>query len=272
MNKHNLEIPDWKLERYLLNELPEADMKYVRTAVETDPAVRSRLTNLEESNRAILGQYPPDRVADTIMERSRKSRVETRRRAPQFRVLPDLAALVLAMGAAMLLIYVSLPYFRGSTAAVSQTQRMETDTRIKGLSPRLFLYRKTRVGSEPLPNEGLARQGDLVQLAYRPAGKPFGVILSIDGRGTVTLHMPRQGGNSAHLKRGDVIPLDASYLLDDAPNWERFYFITSDAAFDTEPILKAAGSAAAGRSTLAPGKMNLPTTFDQYSITIRKGD
>ena len=63
----------------------------------------------------------------------------------------------------------------------------------QGLEPSLTVYRRTDRGSETLADGAVARTGDLLRLGYTAAGRRYGVILSIDGRGAVTLHLPSSG-------------------------------------------------------------------------------
>src|SRR5213075_1493137 len=91
------------------------------------------------------------------------------------------------------------------------------DDRVKGLEPGLTIYRRTAAGTETLA-----------------------------GRGVVTRHFPADGDRAAALARGRVTLLDQAYELDDAPGWERFYFVTGDTPFAVAPIVDAAHEISAG--------------------------
>ncbi|MDE2832664.1 MAG: hypothetical protein OXN20_21310, partial [Gemmatimonadota bacterium] len=90
-----------------------------------------------------------------------------------------------------------------------------------------------------------------------------GVIVSVDGRGTVTRHLPASGTSAVRLIQGDPVPLDYSYELDDAPKWERFYFLTADASFDVRDVVQVAKE---GLDSLRVGR-----EFEQFAITLYKG-
>ena len=62
---------------------------------------------------------------------------------------------------------------------------------------RLLVYRHESNGDRALPDGARAAEGDLVQLAYRERHGGFGLLLSIDGAGAVTLHWPDRAGDSA---------------------------------------------------------------------------
>jgi hypothetical protein len=127
--------------------------------------------------------------------------------------------------------------------------------------PALALYRRTAAGSESLADGSVARAGDLVRVGYRSAGHAYGVIFSIDGRGHVTMHLPPAGGRAAPLGRETTVLLDTAYELDDAPLWERFYFVASDAPFGVAPVVDAVRRAAA-----------LPKGLEQSTISLQKED
>ena len=65
------------------------------------------------------------------------------------------------------------------------------------------------------------------------------VLISIDGNGYLSQHYPEYGNKAYELDNGGEIPLDYAYQLDDAPDFERFLFITSDSSFDIRKLIKA---------------------------------
>ena len=141
--------------------------------------------------------------------------------------------------------------------------------RIKGLLPGLAVYRKTAEGSETLADGAVAHTGDLIRIGYHAAGRPYGVILSIDGRGGVTLHLPPDGDRAATLDREATVLLDQAYELDDAPRWERFYFVTGDAPFATALVLDAARRAASPHGQ-PPRELALPRGLEQSTFSLQK--
>lgn len=106
-------------------------------------------------------------------------------------------------------------------------------TRIKGNphTPALVIYQKTPSGVIKLREEHTNLQNDVLQIAYVSAGKPYGMIFSIDGNGTVTRHLPTRKFEPVKLKTKGEHVLAQAYQLDDAPKIERFFFLCSDAPF-----------------------------------------
>ena len=244
---------DWKLERFRLNELPEEEMREVQNALDEDPNLRARLKALEESDRKIRASYPTERVARQI------ARQLERREVPSIsRFGPRLA-----LAAVVLLAVVFAIYLPGPEVPPAWDRKGMDGIRLKGAKPDLLLYRKRASEVEQLADKSVAYAGDLIQVFYRAAGKPFGAIVSVDGRGTVTRHLPASGTRAVRLIQGDPVPLDYSYELDDAPKWERFYFLTADTSFDVRDVARAAKG--------GPDSLRVGRAFEQFAITLYKG-
>jgi hypothetical protein len=141
--------------------------------------------------------------------------------------------------------------------------------RVKGLRPSLTLYHKTSGGSETLEDGARVHAGDVVRLAYRSAGRGYGTIVSIDGRGVLTRHLPTTGARAAPLRSGETVLLEHAYELDDAPRFERFYLIVSEAPFDLSPVLAAARRAAGSGGGAVPA-LELPSAFEQSTFSLQK--
>ena len=71
------------------------------------------------------------------------------------------------------------------------------------------------------------------------SGAKYGAIISIDGNGYLTQHYPEFGANASILEANGEIPLEYSYQLDDAPDFERFLFIASENQFDIAALIDA---------------------------------
>src|SRR5690606_30966685 len=113
------------------------------------------------------------------------------------------------------------------------------------------------------------RAGDLLQLSYVAAGRRFGAIVSIDGRGVVTTHLPLAGPGAAALGAGPAIPLEQAYELDDAPGFERFVFVTGTSRFEVAVVAAAARAVATGRAP-ATTPLSLPTGLEQHDFVLPK--
>ncbi len=235
-------IPDLLLERYALDELPPAAREAVDREIAGDPSARTRLDAIASSNAEILRRHAPAGLVGTPAPR-----IHSRRGA----------AVSLALASAVVAVLAVMPHLPAAA----------TD-RIKGTAgdrPAIAVYRRTPAGSERLADGDIARAGDLLRVGYQPAGRAYGVILSIDGRGSVTLHLPPQGTQAAPLAQTKMTLLDSAYELDAAPRIERFYFITGTRPFAVAPVLAAARAA-----TTAPLSLPLPASLEQVTFTVQK--
>lgn len=270
-------IDDLTLEQYILDELPPARVKQVELLLDTQPALRTRLEELEQSNNNILEKYTPARMATAINDRVRVEKAKQEARQPQrspllkrlFYAVPTLTAAVIAF-------FVILPIFKGGPAnpVYIDPQTGLEITRLKGEEKGpLMIYRQIEnSGKELLKANDTAREGDLLQLAYNSGGRQYGVILSIDGRGVVTLHFPESESGSTKLEPRQKVLLKTAYELDDAPDFERFFFITSFKPIDVANIKTRAQQLAGNEEKRKVSPINLDKNLEQNSILIRKGE
>ena len=103
-------------------------------------------------------------------------------------------------------------------------------------------------------------------MQYHAAGRQYGAILSVDGYGSVTQHFPARGDRARALDTTGLVSLEFAYELDDAPRWERFYFVTSTTAFELPGVL----AAAAGTVTTSGDSLVLADGLEQFMLTLTK--
>lgn len=218
-------VSDWKLERLARGELSADEAKKVRAALEAAGEL-GRLEALARSNDEILAQHPPANVAREVKRRLARAEVK---KAPA-RLWVGLA---LPLAAAAALVLVLRPASRTGDDLGDET------IYTKGLKPELRVYRKSGAQAEALKPRAKVRKGDMLHLRYIAAGQRYGVIASIDARGTVNLHLPEVPGKAASLAPSGERALAHSYELDDSPGFETFVFVTSDQPFDTEAAVSA---------------------------------
>ena len=258
-------IPDLYLEQALLEELPD-DKKDLLRREDTSDALES----LRSSNEDILERYDPAKIAAEIQRRLDSSSGEESNVISSTWFSRNRAPVLLAAAALALLAGVSPFLFRQDPLLNPVLPGTEI-TRIKGMEPAISLFRKLDGTVEELRADAAARESDLLQIIYNAAGKPFGTIFSIDGRGVVTLHYPVDKDGSLVLKRDGDVALEYAYRLDDAPLFEQFFFVTSDTRFNIEIVLSAAGDLAEHLvSGSTHGVLALPDGLDQTSLKIKK--
>lgn len=267
-HQHPQPVPDLILEQYRLHELGPAEAQRLERMLGADEALRRRLEAFQSSDEEIRRLYPAAWFAERV--RTRQAADRRRFRGPSWHGAARWAVPA-ALTVITTVLVATIPS-RSESPAVSGAITVDTGgvpDRIKGLRPALSVYRRTAEGTESLADGDVARTGDLLRIGYLAAGRSYGVILSIDGRGAVTLHLPATGGRAAALGRTGTVLLDRAYELDDAPRWERFYFITSTTPFDVASIIDTARRAAAGDRPL-PAALSLTRGLEQVTLTLQK--
>lgn len=244
-------IPDWKLERYLTGDLPEGEMREIRELEKTDEIFAGRVKMMREDNAAILKKLPFERLSEKMEARgtlaSGGSFISGKGMPAGFKLVKFAAA------AALVLAVVSVALFSqreigpdAGTQVAGGAQVMDVamvdaseipggagDTRIKGLDARMEVWKKTGDSAVQMPNLGEAREGDEIQLRYAVPEKCFGMLFSMDGNGTLTMHMA-DGSSAVVLEPGKMTTLPFAYKLDNAPKFEKFFLLTSRAAFELD--------------------------------------
>lgn len=254
-------IPDWLVERAALDEVGPHRDRIDRA----DPReLAEQIAGLRADNAAELASHPAGPAVAQIEARiagEQRRRVARRRRW-------QLGVLGLASAASIVVVVVLIGK-RGPITDETVTEapgELPTE-RVKGAS-RLLAFRLVDDGVEQLKEDTLARAGDVIQLRYNAGGKNHGVIASIDGAGAVTLHYPAtEDGSTALAPKTTALP--HAYALDEAPNFERFFFVTADEPIDVAGCLTTL-RALAQRSDGATATPELPAGLRQWSLRLRK--
>ena len=247
-----------KAEMYHLGELPSSWKK------DLEPEdLREDLEAITRSNREILSAYKPEEMAEAIRKKMNET-TGTEGKEPPFAPHPRKAGLpYLIPAAAMILFGLFLPLM----FTISEKTPREEITRVKGMGePELKVYRDLRGESEILEQYETAEASDLIQLAYQVTAPVYGMIISVDGRGVVTRHLPEESVTAAPLKTGGQQLLPFSYELDDAPDYETFYLITSDKPFPVAPVIDLIAGEAREKKIL----LDIPALLKKGGLDHRK--
>jgi hypothetical protein len=248
-----MSIPNWKIERYLLGELPAREMAALKTLENKNIEFCSQLALLRNSNEELLAEYP----AKEFEEKMRAAKFKVIEHKKNRWLMPFSACAALLIAATVL-----INIFPGENAlenSLAQNAVISEDgTRVKGLKTGLEIWRKTADSSEKLSNNSEAKAGDLLQMRYIAEEKCYGILLSMDGNRVLTIHLSGENDRAKELEAGKIISLENSYELDNAPKSETFYFFTSKNEFALAPIAEA----------LLSGKM--PKSLQVSQITLRK--
>ena len=230
-------IPDWKLERYLTGDLPEGEMSEIRELEKTDEVFAHRVKMLREDNAAILRKMPFERLAEKMD--ARDCGAERRNNVIHFGFVKFAAAAALVLAVVSVALFSQREVVPDAGAQVMDVAMAAQDdgTRIKGMDARMEIWKKTGDSAVQMLNLDEAREGDEIQLRYSVPEKCFGLLFSMDGNGTVTMHMA-DGSQAVALEPGKMTTLPFAYKLDNAPKFEKFFLLTSqkDFAIDANNI------------------------------------
>lgn len=276
--------PDWLIERLARGELdPQAAAALKRRLADEGRSPDDEVARLHAADRLELSEHPPAERAAEIRARLAKTAGETDGRAPgRLRSGARAAWLFPAMGGAALaamaaLVLVVRPAAMdpsGRPAGRVDDPALESTT-LKGpgvapdAGPQLLVYRNGPRGAERLTDAARVTQGQRIQLAYRTNRSVYAALISLDGSGAVTVHLP-DGAQSVALKPGREVRLPASFELDAAPDFERVFLLTAVAPFAVADVVQAARSLAARGPAAARDPLPLPDRFEQRAITLTK--
>jgi hypothetical protein len=263
MKRDSWTVSDLHLEQFVLGELTVREERRVRDALRTDESLRARLAEIERSNTKILGEYPPERMAPLIQERRGVMEPRPRRVPPYVMfVLPAAAVVVLFLS-------IFTPVYLSRLAGANGTDV----TRVKG-DTHLSIFKKTSAGAEELTDGSAVRPKDVLQISYVGGEARYGVIFSVDGRGIVTFHLPEnfrgQAVNSPELERQGQTVLPFAYELDDAPGFERFFFVFAKSPFDVREIATSAKALSSKPQTADKAGLRLPKGLTAFSLLLKK--
>lgn len=264
-------ISDLVLEQYVLGELPPRLARKIKQELERDPSLKARYEALARSDREILDRYSSPEMARAIRERlAADAGNESADQGLSASLEPAgrwaLQLAVALPAAAIILLVLSFFMFR---------ERIANDQiRVKGLVPHINAFLKTSAGARDLAPGSPLERGDVIQLGYTAAEARYGVIFSIDGRGAITWHLPAGFAGSPRsapaLERQGQVLLSSAYELDDAPGFERFFFVYSDKPFETPAVAEAARALTARLSSADHEDLVLPAGLRQSSLLVKK--
>lgn len=203
---------------------------------EYDPAlVDSKLEYLDKSDKDIFARYSLEEMKAEVNKKLgnagfqiQGSSVRKIKPSNYIRTFSFAAAAVLV--AAFLVPQISVRSKVNQTVPVS-----DSAVRTKGNSKTsLQVYVQKGTDVVRLKDGDVAGEGSVLQLSYNAGKELYGMIFSIDGNGTVTQHFPAAGEEACELVKDKEVPLEFAYELDDAPEFEKFYFVTSKKPFSID--------------------------------------
>lgn len=226
-------ISDFKLERYLLGELSEKEMRELQERELSDEIFAARVAEMRLQGKRFVAENPF--VALEAKMTAAEQSVNDKHNVVSVMWLKVAAALVIALGVfSMVLLNRNVETFDSKDAAMQVAMAdVDDGTRIKGMQASLEVWKKTGDSAVQMVNLGDAHEGDEIQLRYRVPQKCFGMLFSMDGNGTITMHMG-EGNKAIELEPGKMTTLPFAYKLDNAPKFEKFFLLTSQNSFEID--------------------------------------
>lgn len=269
-------LPDWLIERMLIDEVPAHSRERVRRARQ-DAETATRAEALRVDNARLLKQLSPADVAAEVQRRVHERHARAGDRLGRLRSWRWAVPLVAC--AVVVLAFVISSNNRETGPGEPAVRGDEPGHRSKG-TLRLIAHRQVGATTETLLSGARARAGDRIQLWYQIPGDAihtsvYGAVVSIDGRGTLTWHVPSvtaaSDADAAQLSTGTRVPLPHSYELDDAPRFERFVLVVSNAPFSLHVVADAVRALLDDPSSDDSRPLPLPSHMSQTSFLLAKG-
>jgi hypothetical protein len=222
-----MSLSQWRLEKILRGELDPKDI----VPKEGMRDLERELETMRKHEELLFRERSPHLISTRIMENRRREPISIFPRI--FKSKP-----VFALAGSLVFFCVFLPL----VIFESPVHQPKNLVRIKGAQSQFWIYRETKLGSEMLKSGDTVRAGDNLQIQYYSVEGRYGFIYSKDGRGQITRHFPSVGDSATPLHKGEHY-LFQSYALDDAPDFEKFFFVSSGSVFELSGILDKMGGA-----------------------------
>ena len=265
-------ISHFLLERYHIGEVTPEEKLQIEQVLKNDEALAAALADIGRADHDFYQRFsqekffPAERNWQSIPSRCLDFHHHIRK----------ISKPVWGICAAAMIMIIAIPLF-----VLRNPAHEEFGYRMKGSiadskSIELSIYLRKNSAGEiiRLADQAKVREGNTIQLAYRVfaanADEKYGIIFSIDGRSYVTMHYPHAPWQSTLLvSGGSLVPLDAAFILDDAPDYEIFFFLAGDTAMDIINILTIAKELAFQIKGDPQKALQIGTAvFSDYKLTV----
>ncbi|AHC13679.1 hypothetical protein [Salinispira pacifica] len=288
--KHNsTQVQDLYLEQAAVDELGEETWQDISSRPGFSPRdFDAAVDRLKDANTRFLQQHDTQSELAEIRRRAFAESMESRRIASGVLDIPEHGEPLppkpkksfisrfknpgwsAALAAALPVVLVLGLVFRFALP-MDQADPAGDGIRTKGLEPRIFIYRDLGDGDAELLEDGdRSFQGDNLQISYLATGKNYGAIISVDSRDVITLHYPENSDILPRLQPYDEVYLPYGYRLDDAPQFERFFFVSSEEAFDVGDLLASIAPQLKSARWTRSGELDFPEEFSVHRIDLVK--
>ncbi|MEI8096338.1 MAG: hypothetical protein WCG80_19165 [Spirochaetales bacterium] len=225
----------------------------------TEAEAQASHTELAAADEAYLARYPADKAAAAIQAALAAPSPQARSQRPsrltrltlRFAPLLAAAALIVGIGTGPLLDSLNTERTKGSAA---------------NGGAKLAVYRQSADGVTLLAEGAKARAGDRLQVEFVAPLRSWVLVFSVDGAGVLTTHYPADSAASKATRAVQVATADTlvnqAYVLDNAPNFERFYLVVAAHGFDLATVWSSLRA--------HPLDTRLPDGLIAYPLTLTK--
>jgi hypothetical protein len=245
-------VSDLILEKYLKRQLSTKDMEEIKVSIESDVLLKNRFAALQKSDIDFKQKvYDPDFIIKL------KTTVKKK-------YITYFITISSVMSVLLVSLYVGISYF-SSTSNISDQIEL---SRLKGNKQSLHIYKKEKNGLSLLKDKSVVSAGNVLQISYLSESHKYLMILSVDGNGVITRHFPYDKDEATQISANVETSLKYSYELDDAPEFERFFYISSSNPFQylyIEKMIKK--NIAQVKNSI---EIDLPDGYYQESILLLK--
>jgi hypothetical protein len=246
--------------------LPGKVKDRVTTRLQTDPQLGQRLERLRCDNDLLLRRFPLKQYGEPILRHVGAVHTPVRNWLRSHRTVfkPALAGISSFI---MLLVVGGILLMRPKLPPTDVLPKGVT-TPTSSFQLHVFCLRDRYL--EPLGDGARVRPGERLQLAYSTRDKRYGVLVSFDGRGQITLHFPERQDMPTLLTQGRQLPLPHSYELDQVADFERFILLTSSKEISVADVLQRLAVFVRDRERAATAPLPFAPPLQMHSILLRK--
>jgi hypothetical protein len=263
------QTPQLFSEKIFMGEMSWDDLSDSRRNGLNEGDKEQMMQDISRSNDEILTRYSPAYVEQLVTQKANK-KGRNRKSVSTQKVLSRGIPYVLACAACAVFVF--------TFAFTGRNQTILPESRIKGVGtleaqPRIYVYKKIDNEAIRLYDHAQVKENDILQVSYVAAGSDYGAIVSVDGNGIFTQHFPYDGDACGELVKDGEVALDFAYQLDNAPEFERFIFITGNKPVSLDALRTAFNGQGEGRDVreLNPADF-LPRNTNITEFTLIKGD
>ncbi len=201
--------------------------------------IEAALNDLRKSDEEILNTYSVQAMKAAVAGKLNGKVVNSNEGASAPLKFPTFKIVTYAAAAVLLAAVIIPAGLKNSKVSANRapTERVKGNAAPATTEPSLKLYRQKGREIQALSDGDFARSGDVIQITYNAGKEEYGVIFSVDGNGNITRHFPENSWQAGQLDQSsNEIPLDFSYELDNAPDFECFVLVTAKKQFSLDGI------------------------------------